>query len=326
MINTTYLEKLKGENIIVTGGAGFVGQNLVKALVNIYECNVTVVDDCSNGSEENLNEVSNKIKFYKVSVLDNKFFPLLKNKSFIFHLACKQISTSGMNPYEHLDVNGRSTLNILEYLRHNFNDNFKRLIYTSSCSIYGSTTHLPTNEEHPTHILSNYAATKLLGEHFALNYNRNYAIPVSIARYSNIFGYGQSPRNPYCGVLGKFIHNALTNEPLQIFGDGEQTRDYTFIDDAVNATILLAVHPLALGEVFNIGTSIETSVNSLAEIISAAVGNTIVENVPERDIDNVRRRSMDIEKIHLKLGWSPKINVKKGITETIKWYRTTLHE
>ena len=140
----------------------------------------------------------------------------------------------------------------------------------------------------------------------------------------NVYGYGQSPRNPYCGVLGKFVHNALTGEPLQIFGDGEQTRDYTFVTDVVDATILAALHPLAFGDVFNVGTSMETSVNMLAKIISDIAPAVTINYVEERDIDNVRRRAVDIEKIHQKLGWSPKINIKRGITETLNWYKTTL--
>jgi UDP-glucose 4-epimerase len=173
-------------------------------------------------------------------------------------------------------------------------------------------------------VLSNYAATKLLGENYAMIYNKAYDIPTSSVRYSNVYGFGQSPRNPYCGVLGKFVHNALTSQHLAIFGDGEQTRDYTFITDAVNATILSAVHPKAIGDVFNVGTGTETSVNTLAELINKKVGNLSIENVAERDIDNIRRRSIDIEKIHQRLGWSPKINMQKGIDLTIDWYKSTL--
>jgi len=199
-----------------------------------------------------------------------------------------------------------------------------RFVYTSSFSVYGSSTKLLASESDPTYLLSNYAASKLLGENYTLIYNKNYEIATSSVRYSNVYGYGQSPRNPYCGVLGKFVHNALTNEALSVFGDGEQTRDYTFITDAIDATILAAVHPKALGDVFNVGTGVETSVNELAEIIANHVGNVEVLNVPERDIDNIRRRSIDIEKIHQRLGWSPKVNIKKGIEKTLEWYKNTL--
>lgn len=320
MVN--YLEDIKGKDVLVTGGLGFVGHNLVKTLCIDYGCDVIVVDDCSNSDPSVLDDVKDKVDIQIFSVLESeKLLPLFKKVDYIFHLACKQISASGKDPLSDLRVNAESTLNMLEALRTGLYSNIKRFVYTSSCSVYGSSTNLPTGENDATRVLSNYAATKLLGENYTLMYARNYGVNTASVRYSNVFGYGQSPNNPYCGVLGIFVHNALTGQPLSIFGDGEQTRDYTFITDAVNATILAAVHPMALGDVFNIGTTVETSVNKLAEIIQRHVPETSVTNVPERDIDNIRRRAISIEKIHHRLGWVPKVNVAKGIEETIEWYR-----
>lgn len=323
MIN--HKEKIENKKVLVTGGAGFIGHNLVKSLVNNYNCKVIVVDDLSNSSEAMLSDVANKIEFHKISVCDkDKLFPLFKDVNYIFHLACKQISSSGFEPNVHLRINAESTLNMLEYIRHNELPNLERFIYTGSTSIYGSSVKLPVNEDDRPDVLSNYAATKLLGENYTSMYCRNYDIPVSIVRYSNVYGYGQSPRNPYAGVLGIFVHNALTGKTLKIFGDGEQTRDYTFISDAVDATILAAVHPRAYGDIFNIGTTVETSVKKLVKIISENVENVKVEMVEERDIDNIRRRSIDISKIHKNLGWSPRFGIERGIKETINWYKTTL--
>ncbi len=323
MIN--HYEKIKGKKVMVTGGLGFVGHNLVKTLLHDYGCNVIVVDNCANSSEKVLGEDISKVDFHNISVLDTgKLFPLLAGVNYIFHLACKQISASGAEPVDDLRVNAESTLLLLEHIRHTDLPHLERFVYTSSCSVYGSSTRLPICEDDATYVLSNYAATKLLGENYALIYNKAYDIPTSSVRYSNVYGFGQSPRNPYCGVLGKFVHNALTGDKLAIFGDGEQTRDYTFITDAVSATILAAVHPKALGDVFNVGTGTETSVNNLAKLIAERVGDVKIENVPERDIDNIRRRSIDIEKIHQRLGWSPRINMQKGIQLTVDWYKSTL--
>jgi UDP-glucose 4-epimerase len=320
-----YYEKIRGKKVLVTGGLGFVGHNLVKTLLNEYGCKVIVVDNCANSSVSVLGDDIQKVEFHNLSVLETgKLFPLLKDVNYIFHLACKQISASGSEPVDDLRVNAESTLLLLEYIRHNQLPVLDRFVYTSSCSVYGSSTRLPICEDDATYVLSNYAATKLLGENYTLIYNKAYDIPTSTVRYSNVYGYGQSPRNPYCGVLGKFVHNALTGQKLAIFGDGEQTRDYTFITDAVSATILAAVHPKALGDVFNVGTGTETSVNNLAKLINDKTGDLVIENVPERDIDNIRRRSIDIEKIHQRLGWSPKINMEKGIGLTIDWYKSTL--
>lgn len=317
-----HLDKIRGKKVLVTGGLGFVGHNLVKTLVNNYDCEVIVVDNCINSSESTIGEVRDKVRFEKISVLDtSKLFPLLEGVNYFFHLACIQIAASGNNPLLDMQVNAQSVLQIMEYLRYNPSPSLKNFIYTSSCSVFGSSSRLPANENDPTRVLSNYAATKLLGEHYTLIYNRNYEIPVSVVRYSNVYGYGQSPRNPYCGVLGKFVHNALSGLPLTIFGDGEQTRDYTFITDAIDATILAAVHPMAYGDVFNVGTCVETSVNRLVSIISNYVPGCVVNNIPERDIDNIRRRMIDIEKIHQRLGWAPKVGMQKGIELTIDWYK-----
>lgn len=323
MINVN--EAIKGKKVLVTGGLGFVGHNLVRSLLNDYNCEVIVVDNCANSSEAALGDDIKRVDFHNISVLDTeRLFPLVDNVNFLFHLACKQISVSGKEPISDLKVNAESTLLLLEYLRNRRLPSFERFIYTSSCSVYGSSTRLPISEEDATNVLSNYAATKLLGENYSTIYNKNYNVPTTSVRYSNIYGYGQSPRNPYCGVLGKFIHNALTGKKLLIFGDGEQTRDYTFITDAVNATILAAVHPKAIGDVFNVGTGIETSVNVLTKLIGKAVKNLNIETVPERDIDNIRRRSMDIEKIHQRLGWAPEINIRKGLDLTLEWYKSNL--
>jgi UDP-glucose 4-epimerase len=324
-MKNTHYGKIKGKKILVTGGLGFVGHNLVKTLVNDYQCKVVIVDDEINSNEAVISSVKDKVEFHKVSVLDTKrFFPLLKDVHYIFHMACIQIAASSSDPLLDMQVNAQSTLQLLEQIRHGDYPLLERFVYTSSCSVYGSTSRLPLSEDDATHVLSNYAATKLLGEQYTLIYNKNYNIPVSVVRYSNVYGFGQSPRNPYCGVLGKFIHNALTGQPLTVVGDGEQTRDYTFITDAVDATILAAVHPMAYGDVFNVGSGIETSVNRLAGIISEYVSGSTLTNVPERDIDNIRRRVVDIEKIHQRLGWVPKIGVQKGIQATVDWYKTTL--
>ena len=321
MVN--YYDEIKKTKVLVTGGLGFVGHNLVKTLVNEYHCEVVVVDNCANSSPEVLGDLIQKVSFHQISVLDyEKLFPLFSDVNYIFHLACVQIAAASTDAINDLRVNAESTLKILEHLKNTSLPFFKRFIYTSSCSIYGSSiNNLPARESGASLPLSHYAATKLLGENYTMIYSKLYNIPVSCVRYSNVFGYGQTPKNPYCGVLGKFIHNSLTGQPYQIFGDGEQTRDYTFITDAVQATILSAVHPQALGDMFNVGTGVETSVNMLQQIISNIQPGSSVDFVPERDIDNIRRRVVDIEKIHQKLGWSPRVNIQKGIEETIKWYK-----
>ena len=189
MIN--YLDKIKGKKVLVTGGLGFVGHNLVKTLLNTYQCDITVVDNCVNSSPNILDEDIAKVKFHQISVLDtNQLIPLLQDTNFIFHLACKQISASGKEALDDMKVNAESTLNILEYIKNNPLPLLERFIYTSSCSVYGSSTKLPASENDPTYVLSNYAATKLLGENYTLIYNKNYDLATASVRYSNVYGYG----------------------------------------------------------------------------------------------------------------------------------------
>lgn len=320
-----YTEKIRNKKVLITGGLGFVGHNLAKTLVSDYGCDVTIVDDCTNSSTKMLGEDIERVHFHQISVLDKeKFLPLLQNQNYIFHLACIQISAASNSAVLDLRVNAESTLNILEYIRYNSLPLLERFVYTGSCSIYGSSLELPINENSKPNILSHYAATKYLGESYTQLYNTKYDLPTACVRYSNVYGFGQSSANPYCGVLGHFIHNALTNQPLKIYGDGEQTRDYTFITDAISATILVATHPRAYGEIFNVGTSVETSVNKLAELISMLVPNVKVESCPDRDIDNIRRRWVSIEHIHRKLGWVPRVGMANGIECTLNWYKDFL--
>lgn len=318
-------DKIKSKKVLVTGGLGFVGQNLVQSLVNDYNCDVIVVDDCSNSKPSVLGSTLNDVEFHQISVLDyEKLFPLISRVNYVFHLACRTILTCGTDPIMDLKVNAESTLLILEYLRNNMPSAFERFLYTSSVSVYGSTRNLPAKEDGITSVLSQYAATKLLGENYTAMYNILYDLPTTVVRYSNVYGYGQTPRNPYCGVIGKFIDNAINKKPLIIYGDGEQTRDYTFVNDSVDATILAATHSRGIGDIFNVGTSIEISVNQLADFLRKFFPDLIVSYVPERDVDNIRRRFVDIDKIHQRLNWTPKYSFIKGIDETIKWYKSSL--
>lgn len=321
-----YFSKIAYKKVLVTGGLGFIGHNLVKELLK-YNCKIIVVDDCSNSDEKVLSEQLKDIEFHKLSVTDtDKLYSLLDDVNFVFHLACVQISRSSSEPLYDLEVNSGSTLKILEYYRGKKTSKLERLVYTSTASIYGTAHSLPIAEDDPVNILSHYAATKYLAENYVNIYNLLYDVPTTIVRYSNVYGFGQSPINPYCGVLGKFIHNMLTNKILYVYGDGEQTRDYTFISDAIKATILAAVHPRSYGDVFNIGTSVETSVNDIINILKQANPLIQVKKLHERDIDNVRRRSVDISKIHKRLGWLPEINLENGIKQTIEWYKKFLHK
>jgi len=198
----------------------------------------------------------------------------------------------------------------------------ERVVYSSSTSVYGNPRSIPINEDDLIVPLSPYAVSKLGGEHYCLAFYESYGLPISVVRYSNIYGPGQRPDNPYCGVVSKFLTSAFLGEPLSIHGDGLQTRDFTYIDDAVEATLLAAIHPRAEGEVFNVGTGIETSVADLARMVGEAVGReTTVLTIDRRDIDNIRRRVVNIEKARRMLHWVPQIRMQRGLDRTAEWFQ-----
>lgn len=320
---------LYGKKIIVTGGMGFVGHNLVKSLVDHYDCTVVVVDNCCNSSPERLSAYMQKIIFIETDVLNvGDYVEHLDDCDFVFHLVCSQISVSGEKPEHDLEVNALSTLRILNYLKDSNPNKLTRFIITSSSSIYGdiNNNEAPFDENSAPNILSNYAATKLLSENYALLYAKKHNIPVTILRYSNVYGYGQSFSNQYCGVLGRFIYNALTGTNLVVFGDGEQTRDFTFIEDVVDATILSAVSPDSVNEIYNISTGQEVSINSLIAILKKQVPHLAVEEHKERDIDNIKRRAVSYEKVKQQLGWRPVVDIEDGINLTLQWYKKHLEE
>ncbi len=318
------LTALNSKKIMITGGMGFIGHNLVKALIDRFDCSVVIIDDCCNSSSDVLSDYMHKIVFFKTDVLNiDDYSEHMDDSDYIFHLACSPITVSGENPEHDLNVNALSTLRILNYLKDHNPDKLKRFVIASSSSVYGNMDgyDIPFNEEVSPKIVSNYAATKLLSEHYTMMYAEKYKIPVTILRYSNVYGYGQSFDKEHCGVLGRFIHRALTGDSLEVFGNGSQTRDYTFIDDAVNATILSSVSDVAMNEIFNISTGHEVSINTLISILKIHLPDLMVEEHPEREIDNIKRRAVSPEKAKQQLKWSPSVDIEAGIKLTVYWYK-----
>lgn len=309
---------LKGKKILVTGGAGFVGSNISRYL-NEQGARVTVLDDFFTGKRTFLEGLD--IEIVEGSTADAETVrTVVKGKDLVFHLAARNIIVSNSRPREDLEVNVVGTFNVLEACRE-FGP--ERVVYTSTASVYGNPRVLPIAEDADKLFLSFYSASKFSGEVYANAFFEVFGVPVSIVRYSNVFGYNQAPSNPYCGVIGKFIDFAMNDKPLIIHGDGEQTRDFTFVDDAVQATIHAAFAPRALGQVYNVGTGVEVSVNHLAQQIIALCGSkSVIQYVDKRDIDNIRRRVINIEKSRYELQYSPQHTLAKGLEKTIAWMRT----
>jgi len=309
---------LKNKKVLVTGGAGFVGSNLVKKLINEYQAKVTVLDDLFTGNKDFLAGLN--CSFVQGTVEDADLVNgLVKEAEIVFHLAARNIIVSNANPREDLSVNVGGTFNVLEACKIN---GIERVVYSSTASVYGNPKTLPIPEDAPKEFLSFYSASKFSGEVYAQTFYEVFNVPVAVVRYSNVYGFNQLPQNPYCGVIGKFIDRSLKAEPVLIHGDGEQTRDYTFVSDAVEATVQAAINPRAIGQVYNIGTGVETSVKHLAEtIIELSGGKSVIEYVDKRDIDNIRKRYLNIDKIRHELKFSPFTRIENGLKDTIDWYK-----
>lgn len=309
---------VEGKKILVTGGAGFVGSNLVKILCKSYSAQVIVLDDLFTGNRNFLNGLD--VEFVHGSVEDQVLVEeLVKKVDVVFHIAARNIIVSNANPREDLMVNVVGTFNVLEACKKN---GIERLVYSSTASVYGNPKYLPIPEDGNKSFLSFYSASKFSGEVYCQAFYEVFNVPVSVVRYSNVYGFNQLPSNPYCGVIGKFIESSVKGDTIKIHGDGEQTRDYTFVDDAVEATIQAAINPRAIGQIYNIGTGVETSVKRLAEVINAITGSSSkIEYIDKRDIDNIRKRYMNIDKIRHELKFSPLTRLEDGLEKTINWYK-----
>jgi len=310
---------IENARVLVTGGAGFIGANLVRRLLR-EGARVTVLDDLFTGRIENLPRKG--FEFVKGSVCDPAIVEkLVAEAEVIFHAAARNIVVSTRNPREDFETNIGGTLNMLLAARAT-NGRVKRLVYTSSTSVYGNPRYLPINEDDHLSLLTPYAVSKLGGENYCQAFFESYGVPTTAVRYSNVFGPGQDPSNPYCGVVAKFIELLFAGQAPVIHGDGNQTRDFTYIDDAVEATVLAAQSDRALGEVFNVGTGVETRVNELAAILSRIVGSTLEpQHTNRRDIDNIRRRVVNIEKTRRTLRWVPNFTLEAGLGNTVQWQR-----
>ncbi|MFI5258489.1 MAG: NAD-dependent epimerase/dehydratase family protein [Candidatus Limnocylindrales bacterium] len=307
-----------GRRVLVTGGAGFVGSALVRRLIE-SGARVTVLDDLFTGRRD---AVPTGAELIEGSVTDEQLVrDLVKRHTVVFHLAARNIIASTANPRDDFATNIGGTLNVLLAAR---DSNLERVVYTSSASVYGNPRSIPINEDDGLVTLSPYAVSKLAGENYCVAFYESYGLPVAVVRYSNVYGPYQRPENPYCGVVSKFLMAAYAGQPLSVHGDGGQTRDFTFVDDAVDATLLAATHPRAEGEVFNVGTGVETSVNELATAIGRASGrNVLIEHIDRRDIDNIRRRVVNIEKIRRMLRWAPQVTLDRGLDQTVRWFEQT---
>jgi nucleoside-diphosphate-sugar epimerase len=305
---------------LVTGGAGFIGSNTVDELVRRGH-GVVVLDDLSAGKEENLAEIRNKITFVKGSITDLETIQKAAQQAdYIIHLAARtSVPRSVKDPIETNRINVDGTLNVLVAARDN---KVKRIVFAASSSAYGETPTLPKTEQmHPAPI-SPYGVSKYVGELYAQTFGRCYGLETVCLRYFNIFGPRQDPDSPYSGVLSRFSTAFLDEVPPTIYGDGEQTRDFTFVENAVQANLLACEAPSAAGKVFNIGTSRSISLNQVLELFRRISGKQLPARYEAPRDGDIRDSLADISRAKEILEYEPAVFFEEGLQRTFEWYRT----
>lgn len=320
-----YLKAYEGKTIIITGGAGCIGSNLTRTLAGAGAGKIIVIDDLSSAARWNVPDAPGVVFIHgsilNEEVLKRAFSPEV---DFVFHLAAHFANQNSVdNPETDLMVNGLGVLKVLQY---SHLTGAGRVVFASSgCSVYGSQAPLPLKEDFVSlHLDTPYQITKLLGELYCNFFYNYYRLPVTIARYFNVYGPGEVP-GAYRNVIPNFIYRALHREPLPITGTGEETRDFTFVEDIVDGTLRLGVVAGAVGGAFNLASEVETRVMDIAEMINKITGNKSgVRTVPRRDWDKITRRRASIEKAKKVLGYEPKTKMKDGIKKTYDWIVTNL--
>ena len=309
---------MKDKRIVITGGAGFIGSNMARTLSK--ENKVTVIDDLSTGYIKNIQDFvdSNAIGFIKGSITDLDLLQeAFKDVDNVFHeAAIPSVPRSVKDPISSNFVNVNGTLNVLVAARDN---NVKKIVYASSSSVYGDTPTLPKKEDMQTHPLSPYAVCKLTGEYYCQVFNNIYNLPTASLRYFNVYGPRQDPLSEYAAVIPKFITCLLNEESPIIFGDGEQTRDFTFIEDVVQANILAAESD-ATG-VFNIAGGKRISINDLVCSIRVMAEKDIEPVYTDPRPGDIVHSLADISKAKEQFHFNPKFTMDNGLEATVEWFR-----
>jgi len=311
-----------GKRILITGGAGCIGSNLIKALLKAEPEKIVVIDDLSASYEWNIPK-DPKVTFIKGSILDEERMKraFSYKPQYVFHLAAHFANQNSVDhPETDLLVNALGTLKTLEYANL---VNVERFVFASSgCSVYGSQAPLPLKEDFVSlHLDTPYQINKLVGELYCNYFHDYYKLPVAIARYFNVYGPGEVP-GMYRNVIPNFFWWAMHGQPLPITGTGEETRDFTFVEDIVDGTLRMGVVEEAVGEAINLASEKETRVIDLANWVNEMTGNkTGMVFKPRRDWDKAIRRRASIEKAKKILGYEPKTDMKTGLRRVYEWIK-----
>jgi len=307
---------------LVTGAAGFIGSSLVRALLERGD-EVRGIDNFATGRRENLADVLTRFDFQQVDILDlDALRKVCDGIDYVFHeAAIPSVPKSVMDPLGSNRANVDGTVNVLVAAR---DAGVKRVVYAASSSAYGDTPTLPKHEAMTPNPISPYAVAKLASEQYMISFFRCYGLETVCLRYFNIFGPRQDPSSPYSGVLAKFSLQMLRGEQPTVFGDGEQSRDFNFIDNAVSANLLACAAPAAecAGRVFNVATGKRATLIETFALLKPLTGFTgTLKYGPERGGD-IKHSLADITLAQKHLGYKPLVTFEEGLRQTVEWYRS----
>jgi nucleoside-diphosphate-sugar epimerase len=302
---------------LITGGAGFIGSHLaISALRMGWE--VAVLDNLSTGWLSNLPDIEDGVRFFHGDVRDPE--ALLKASEgveIIFHLAALvSVPLSIEDPILSANINDIGTLNVFEAAR---NNGVRRVVHSSSAAVYGQKSGIPNLESMTPAPMSPYAAHKLIGEHYGSIYSQEFGVEAVSLRYFNVFGPRQDPRSPYSGVISIFADCLAEDRAPTIFGDGEQTRDFIFVEDVVRANLLAAKALKAEGQVVNVGTGKPISVNTLWKTMGKIAGKTITPSFNEERAGDIKDSLAAVDEAIKVLAFNARIGLEEGLEKTISW-------
>jgi UDP-glucose 4-epimerase len=303
---------------VVTGGAGFIGSHLAQALVARGE-KVRVADSFITGNRRNLEAIGGGGELVEGDLADAAVARrAVAGADYVLHQAAiPSVPRSVDDPVTTHRANVDATLQVLVAARE---AGVKRVVYAASSSAYGDTPEMPKREVMPTNPLSPYALQKLIGEQYMQMFTALYGLETVSIRYFNVFGPRQDPSSPYSGVIALFV-TALSGKAPTIIGDGEQTRDFTYVANIVDGVLLAAKAPKASGEVINVATGRQISINELARTLGKVIGNTKPAVHTESRAGDVRHSLADITKARTLLGYEPTVDLEEGLRKTVDWYR-----
>jgi UDP-glucose 4-epimerase len=306
---------------LVTGGAGFIGSHLVEHLLACGH-QVRVIDDLSTGAADNLRAVSSRIDFHQGSITDRSCVErAVAGIECIFHLAAlPSVARSVDAPLDTHAVCATGTLEVLEAARH---AGVRRVVYASSSSVYGNGTGTTRSEADPVCPLSPYAAAKLAGEYYCQCYTAIHGLETVRLRFFNVFGPRQRADSPYSGVIARFTAALLQGQRPTIHGDGLQSRDFTYVDNVVEVLLLAACSPVAVGKVYNIGSSGSMCVLDLLGVLQELLDSALEPCFGPARAGDVRNSRADISRARTELGYTPSISVEEGVRRTLEAFRAT---